>query len=147
MHNRYIGSFYWQKRQHHRNCPIQRMSVNRESMIFSFACRLIYVPIGCIHPFIKYWQPLLAKTTAKCSLPHSENDRQLRVRNFSYCIIGNEVIALFLAFITELLSAIIGKNTLYHRYNTNSKLIYLVSWKAYKNTLLIVENAILIRYN
>jgi hypothetical protein len=46
----------------------------------------------------------------------------------------------------ELLTAIIGKNTIFQRYNTNSKLIYIASCIAYKNIFLVVENAILIRY-
>jgi len=123
------------------------MSVNGASTIFSFVSWLIYVPIHCIHPFINYWQPLLAKTTAQCSLPHPENERQRSVNSFSCCIFGNQVIALIFAFITELLTAIIGKNTIYEMYNTDSKLIYIASCKAYKNTSLVVENAILIRYN
>ena len=143
-HNRCIGGFYWQKRQHHGHRPILRISVNRVSTIFSFASWLIYVPIGCIHPFIKYCQPLLAKTTAKYALPHPENEYQRSVNRASCCILGNQVIALIFAFITELLTALIAKNTIYHRFNTDSKLIYIASCKAYKNTLLVVENAILI---
>jgi len=85
------------------------MSVNGASTIFSFASWLIYVPIGCIHPFIKYWQPLLAKTTAQCSLLHPENERQRSLNNFNCRLCGNQVIALIVAFITELLTAIIGK--------------------------------------
>jgi len=82
-------------------------------MIFSFTSWLIYVPIGWIHPFIKYWQPLLAQTTAQCCLPHPENERQRSVNCFSCYIFGNQVIALIFMFITEILTAIIGKNTIY----------------------------------
>jgi hypothetical protein len=89
------------------------MSVNRGATILSSASWQIYIPIGCIHPFIKYWQSLLAKTTVKCSLPHPENERQWSVNSVSCYIFGLEVIALIFAFITELLTAIIGKNTLY----------------------------------
>ena len=71
----------------------------------------MYVPIGCRHPFIKYWQPLLAETTKTCSLPHPENERQQSVNSFSCCIFGNQGIALIFAFIKELLTALIGKNT------------------------------------
>jgi hypothetical protein len=46
----------------------------------------------------------------------------------------------------ELLTAIIGKHTIDQRYNTDSKLIYISSYKAHKHILLVVENAILIRY-
>jgi hypothetical protein len=44
------------------------------------------------------------------------------------------------------LNAIIGKNTIHQRLNTDSKLIYIASCKAYKNILLVVEKTILIRY-
>jgi len=47
----------------------------------------------------------------------------------------------------DLLTAIVAKNRMYQRYNTDSKLIYIASSKAHKNTLLGVENAIVIRYN
>jgi len=141
-----IGSLYWEKLQRHAPCRILRMSVNGASTISSFASWLIYVPIGCRHTFIQYWQPLLAKTTAKCSLPHPENERQRSINSFSCCILGNQVIALIFTFITELLTTIIGKNTIYQRKNTDSKLIYIASCKAYKNVLLVVENAILTRY-
>jgi hypothetical protein len=52
-----IGSLYWEQQQRHTPCRILRMSVNKALAIFSFASWLIYVPLGCRHPFIKYWQP------------------------------------------------------------------------------------------
>jgi len=82
IHNGRIGSFYWQKRQQHGHCPILRMCVNGVSTIFSFASRASYIPIGCRHPFMRYWQPLMAKTTATCSLRHPENERQWSVNDF-----------------------------------------------------------------
>jgi len=139
------------------------MTVNVASTIFSFASWLIYVQIGCRHPFFRHWQPLLRKTTATCFLLHPEKERQLRVNDFwlhiladlrsdwlqisiyqywqplfaettakssllhpenerqwninsfSCCIFGNQVIVLIFAFITELLTAIIGKYTIYQR--------------------------------
>jgi hypothetical protein len=48
--------------------------------------------------------------------------------------------------ISELLTALIGKNTIYQRWNTDSKLIVIASCKASENILLAVENAILIWY-
>jgi hypothetical protein len=84
-------------------------------MIFSFASWLIYVPTGCRHPFIKYWQPSLAKTMAKYSRLHPENEHQQSVNSFSCCIFGNQVITLIFTFITELLTAIIRRNTIYQR--------------------------------
>jgi len=127
-------------------CHIMKMSVNGASMIFSFISWVIYVLVGCRNPFIRYCQPLLAKTTATCSLPHPENEPQWRINIVSSCISGNQGIARILVFITELLTALIGKKTMYQRLNTDSKLIYIASCKAYKNLLLVVDNAILIRY-
>jgi hypothetical protein len=91
------------------------MSINEESTIFSFASWVIYVPIGCRHPFIKYWQPLLAKTTVTCSLLHSENERQPSDNSFSCCIFRNKGIAQIFMFIMESLTALIGKNRIYLR--------------------------------
>jgi len=77
-----IGNLYWEKRQWHAPCRILRLNVNGASTIVSFASWAIYVPIGWRHPFTRYWQPLLGKTTATCSLPHPENDHQWSVNNF-----------------------------------------------------------------
>jgi len=71
-----IGCLYREKLQHHARCRILGMSMHGVSTIFSFKSWVIYFPIGCRHPFIKYWQPLLAQTTATCSLPHPENECQ-----------------------------------------------------------------------
>jgi len=108
-----IGSLYWEKQQWHAPCRILRMSVNGASTIFSLTSWLIYIPIGCRHPFINYWQPLLAKTTAKYSLPHRQNECQPSATSFSCCIFGYQVIVQIFAFITEILTTMIGKKTLY----------------------------------
>ena len=123
------------------------MSVNGASTIFNLTSWVIHVPIGCGDSSIRYWQPLLAKATATCSLPHSGNERQPSVNSFSCCIFGNQGIARIVAFITELLTAVIGKNTICQRSNTDSKLIDSARCKACKNILFVVENAILIRYD
>ena len=141
-----IGSLYWEKLQQHGPWHVLRMSVNGASMIFIFACWVIYVLIGCRHPFIKYWQPLLAKTTATCSLSHTENQHQRSVNSDSCCIFGNQGIAQIFAFIRELLTTLIGENTIYQRWNTDSKFVDIASSNACKTLLLVVENAILIRY-
>jgi len=91
------------------------MSVNGVSTIFSFESWAIYVPICCRRPFIQYWQPLLAQTTATCSLPHPENEYQQSFNRFSRCIFGNQGIALISALVTELLTALIGKNAMSQR--------------------------------
>jgi len=49
-------------------------------------------------------------------------------------------------FITELLTAFMGKNTIYQGYNTDCKLIDIASCKPFKNVVLVVENMILKTY-
>jgi len=141
-----IACLYCKKLQRHALCRILKMSIHRESTIVTFESWVIYFPIGCSHPFIQYWQPLLAQTTATCSLLHPENEHQRRVNSFSCCMFCNRGIALISAFIPELLTAVIDKNTIYRRYNTDSKLIDIASSTACKSISLVVENAILIRY-
>jgi len=141
-----IGSLYWQKQQRLAPCGILKMSVNGVSTIFSFASWVSYVPIGRRHPFMRYWQPLLAKTTATCSLRHPENERQWIVNRFRTCIFRNQGIVRIFACITVLLTALLGKNTIYRRWNTDTKLIDIANSSTSKNTLLVAENAILIRY-
>jgi len=58
---------------------------------------------------MRYWQPLQAKTTATCSLPHPENERQWSVNSFRSSIFGNQGIALILAVIMKSLTAMISK--------------------------------------
>jgi len=108
-----IGSCYRHKQPRHPSCHILQISLNGASMIFSFASWVIYVPSGYRHPFIQYWNPLLAKTTAECSLPHPENKRQWDVNSLCCSIFGNKRIAWIVAFISELFTALIGKYTIY----------------------------------
>jgi len=122
------------------------MSVNGALTSFGFQSWVVYFLIGCRHPFSKYWQPLLPKATATCSLPRPENELQRSVNSYSCCIFGNQDIALISAFIMELLTAVIHKNSMYQSDNIDSKLIDIASCKACKNLSLVVENAILIRY-
>jgi len=58
------------------------MSVNGASTIFSFSSWVSYIPIGCRDPFMRYWQPLLAKTTVTRSLRHPENERRQSINEF-----------------------------------------------------------------
>ena len=81
----------------------------------SFESWVFYFLIGYSYPIIIYWQPLLAKTTATCSLPHPENERQQSVNSFSCCIFGNQGIVLITVFITELSTVVIDNNTMYQR--------------------------------
>jgi hypothetical protein len=146
MRNRRIGRFYWQKRSQHGGRPILSMSVNRASTINSFASWVSYLLIGFRHPFIRYWQPLLAKTTVTCSRWHPENDCQRSVNSVRTCILPNQGIVQIFACITVLLIALLGKHTIYWRSNTNTKLIDIANYSTNKSTLLVVENVILIRY-
>jgi len=146
MHNQSIARVYRHKRHQHGHCPILGMRITGVSTIFSFAPWVIYVPIGCRHPFNIYWQPVVAKTPATCSLLHPENERQRSVNSFSWCTLGDQGIVLIFVFINELLTALICKNTIFPRFNTDFKLIDIASCKACKNISLVVENTILIRY-
>jgi len=146
MHNVRIGSFYWQMRLQHGHRPILSMSINRASTIFGFASWVGYVPIGYRHPFMRYWQPLLAKTTATYSLRHLENERQRSFnscRTWKFC---NQSIARIFAYITVLLTALLANNTIYWWWNTDTKLIDIANCSTSKSTLLVAENTILIRY-
>jgi len=89
------------------------MSIHGASTIFSFASEVSYIPIGCGYPFMKYWQLLLAKTTATCALRHPENEHQRSANSFKTCIFRNQGIAQIVACITVLLTALLGKNTIY----------------------------------
>jgi len=146
-----IGSLYWEKLQRHAPFRILRMIVDGGSLMFSFASWLIYVSIGCRHLFIKYWQPLLAKSTAKCSLPPPENERQWSVNSFSCCIVGNQVMVLIFALTMELLTAIIGKKynipklkhqfqiNLYQKLQSIQKHI-IGCWKRYFDMILLTNS-------
>jgi len=147
MHNQRIGSCCRQKRQLYGQHPILIMIVNRVSGIFSFASSVIYDPIGCRQLFMRYWQPLRAKTTVTCCLPHPENERKRSVNSFRSRIFRNQGIAQIFTHKTEFLTALIGKNTIYRTLNTDSKLIYIANGKSSKNVVLHDENAILIRYS
>jgi len=135
MHNGPIGSSYWQKREPHSHRPILSMSINEASTILGFAASVGYVPIGCRHPFMRYWQPSLAKTTATCFLRHPENERQRSVNSFRTCTFRNQGIARIFVCITVLSTALLRKNTLYRRWNTDTKLIDIANCSTSKSTL------------
>jgi len=115
LHSSDIGCYYWEKLQRNVRCRLLGISVHRASTIFSFESWVIYFPIGCRPPFIKYWQPLLAKTTATCSLPDPENEGQRSVIRFSCCILRIQGIAPIYVLMTELLAAMIVKIKMYQR--------------------------------
>jgi hypothetical protein len=111
------------KRQQQSQCPILSMSVNRASIIVSFPSWLSYIPIGFRHPFMRYWQPCLAETTATCFLWHLETECQWRVNGYRTCIFCNQGIALIFTCILVLLTTLLCKNTICQRCNTDNKLI------------------------
>jgi len=113
MHNGRSGSCYMQKRSQRGHHHFLSMIVNRASTIFGFASWIGYVPIGCRNQFMRYWQPLLARTTATCSLRHAENEHQRSVNSFRTCIFHNQGIAQIFACITVLLTALLGKDNIY----------------------------------
>jgi len=115
--------------------------------MFSILSWVIHLPIGCRHPFIRYWQPLMAKTTATCSLPHPVNKRQQSVNSFGLYVFHNQGIVWIFMCITVLSTALIGKNTIYQRGNTDTKLIDIANCISCKSALLVTENTILKRYN
>jgi len=143
----HIGSFYWRKRSQHGHRPILILSVNGAWMIFSIASWVIYVLIGCRHPFIRHWKPLLAKTTTTCSLRHPENEHQRSVNSLRYCILCIQGIARIFARITTWLTIFRGKNTICRTWNTDTKLIDNTNSTTWKSALMVAENVILIRYN
>jgi len=121
IHLSVIDSLYWEKLQWHAPCRIRRMSVNGASTIFSLASWIIYVLIGCRYPFIRQWLPLLGKTTATCSLPHPENERQRSVNNSLLWILGNLVSDWLQTSIYQIFAAFTDKN--------NSDMLPAASWK------------------
>jgi hypothetical protein len=147
MHNGSIGSFYWQKRSQHGYRPILIMSVNGASTIVSFETWVCSVPIGGRHPFMRYWQPLLVKTIVKCSLRHPANECQWSVNSFWTCTFCSQGITQIFGCINELLSTLLGTNTIYWRWNTNTKLIDIANHSTGKSSLMFAECVILIQYN
>ena len=95
---------------------------------------------------MRHWQPLGAKTIVTCSLLNPENQRQRSINRFCSSTFQNQGITRIFKHITELLPTLIAKNAIYHRKNTDSKLIDITSCKASKKVLLVVEYTILIRY-
>jgi hypothetical protein len=92
-------------------------------MIFSFASGVSYVPIDCRYPFMRYWQPLLAKTTAQCFQRHPENECQWGVNSCRTWRLCNQGIVQIFACITVLLTVLLSKNTISGRWNTDTKLL------------------------
>jgi len=72
-------------------------------------------------------------------LPNHETECQQSVKNFWSCILGNQGFTQINELITELLTAIIVKNTTYNRKNTDSKIINVADCTIWKKRLLAVE--------
>jgi hypothetical protein len=125
--NRCIGSFFCRPRYRDDLRPTLRLSVNGASTIFTSAFWIIYVLVGYRHLLFRCWLPLLAETTATYSLTHPENKHQQSIKSFSCCIFGNHGIARSITFISVLLTALVAKNKIYQRWNTDSELIDIAS--------------------
>ena len=122
------------------------MSVNKASTIFTFASLALYVPIGCRHSLMRYWQPLLAQTKATCSLQHPDIEHRQSVNSYKSCIFCNQDIVWIFTYITLLMTALIGTNTIYQRWNTDTNQIVTAHCTTFRSSLLFAENTILIRY-
>jgi hypothetical protein len=113
MHKRRIGRYYKQKQWQHGHRLSLTMSIDRELMISRFASSVIHHPNGCLHPFMKCWQPLGAETTASGSLLHPGNERHLSFNSDGTYIFCNEDIAQMFTLITEFITALICNIKLY----------------------------------
>ena len=78
--------------------------------------------------------------------PQHANELQRSVNNLWSCVLGSQGSARIYELISELLTAFIGKNTIYYRKNTHSKIIDIAICKTCKKTLLAAEYVILVRY-
>jgi hypothetical protein len=87
------------------------------------------------------------KPIAILPMPHSDGEHPWRVNGIWSSIGDNEGIVWVFDHITEILTALIPKNTLYHRKNMTSKSIVIANCIIYSNISLVVEYAMLIRYN
>jgi len=67
-------------------------------------------------------------------------------QNLWSCVLGRQGIARIYELISELLTTFIGKNTIYNRHNTDSKIIDITIRKSCKRELLTAEYMILVRY-
>ena len=97
------------------------MSVYGALMIFSFASSIIHVAICCLHPFIRYWQPLLGKTTATCSQMDTENERQRSVNHCQLPLLGNLCSDWLQTSIHQISAAVTGPS--------NSDMMPVTFWK------------------
>jgi len=81
---------------------------------------------------MRYWQPVWAKTTASHSLPHPENEPQQSINNFWSRILGNQGITQISELITDLSTALIGKNEEYSRRTLDSRINDIANCKTCK---------------
>ena len=82
------------------------------------------------------------KTIATRCMSHPKNKRQRSVNCFWSCTFGNRGIARIFEHKAGLLTALLGKNLIYQRKNTDSKIINTANCKTWKNTLWAVEYSI-----
>jgi len=78
---------------------------------------------------MRYWPRSAAEGRAARSLPHLETEPQLSINDFWSSILGNQGITQKFEHITELLTALVGKNTKDKMKNTDSKIIDIANCK------------------
>jgi len=125
-------------------CP-PRVLYSPEIGVSNFTLHILSDTVGGFQ-FLKYillmWQPSGAKTTATGSLLYSENESQRNVNSLWSCTFGYQGVMWIVEHITELLTSLTGKNSIYHRKNTDSKLIDIANSKTRKKISFIVQYAI-----
>jgi len=96
--------------------------------------------------YIKEWQPFQPKQSMSYTSPHHANERQRSVNNLWSCVVGSQGIAQIYELRSELSIAVIGKNSIYQRKHTDSKIIDIAICITCKKRLLAAEYVILVRY-
>jgi len=139
MHNQCIESRYRPPRMRHGHFHIVSMTFNRTSTIFGFTSWVVYIPISCSHPLMRYWRPCVARVTAARSLPPPEHEHHRSQNDFWRWILGNEGIVQILDLITELLITVRRKNANYTSRITDSRMDHIAYRKTSKRWLLDAE--------
>ena len=115
-------------------------------MIIGLASWLIKVSLYGSNSYTMCCQPFHRKQCMSYALSHHDNDGQVSVNNLWFSILGDQGIVQIYKFITELLTAFLGKNMTYNWKNTDSKIIDIAYSNTCKQRLLAGECLILIRY-
>jgi len=93
------------------------------------------------------WQPFHLKQCMTHKWTHHETERQRSINNIWSCILGNQGFTQMNQLITELLTSVKAKNTMYNRKNMDSKMINGANCKRCNMRLFAVEYLILLIYH